>query len=85
MEFDLARHVSYRRCQLFGKRQGGRVLHWVVMLDQPLGCRGRGAALDAVGQGLPRRFDEVRHFGRVHRAGRGQADSGRLQPLRASR
>ena len=75
----------HRRCQLFGKRQGGRVLHRLAMFGQRLRRRSRSAALDVVGQGLLRRFGELRHFGRVHRAGRSQAGSGRLQPLRAGR
>ena len=73
----------HRRCQLFGKRQGGRVLHRLAMFGQRLRCRCRGAALDVVGQGLLRRFGELRHFGRVHRAGRGQAQQ-RQTPAAAS-
>jgi len=69
-----------RWCELFGKRQGGRVLHRLAMFGQRLSCRGRGTPFDVVGQGLLRCFGELRHFGRVHGAGRGQAGSGRYGP-----
>jgi hypothetical protein len=42
VNLDLAGDVSHRWCQLFGKRQGGRVLHRLAMLGQRL--RGRAEA-----------------------------------------